>query len=276
MHLRHGTITTSDGTELAYSRAGEGPAIVFVHGSVSTRHPWFPVIEALADNFTCLIHDRRGRGDTRESDASVASYGPETELTDIATMLELAGPGAHLFGHSYGAVCALEFALRNELPGHLIAFEPPLPVSGPVAGDTLPRYRQAIAEGDPDAALTLALREIVRSPESAIGGLRNSPAWPALTALTPTWTRELEAIDSLGADAGSIDRFRALSGRPVDILLGTATTQPHIDAAQRLHETIRGSRLQEMDGLDHFGHVAAPAVVARHIREALTQAPVQG
>lgn len=269
MHLRHGTITTSDGTELAYSRAGEGPAIVFVHGSVSTRHPWFPVIEALADNFTCLIHDRRGRGDTRESDASVTSYGPETELTDIATMLELAGPGAHLFGHSYGAVCALEFALRNELPGHLIAFEPPLPVPGPVAGDTLPRYRQAIAEGDPDAALTLALREIVRAPEPLVQGLRNSPGWSALTALAPTWTRELEVIDALDADGGQVERYRALSGRPVDILLGTTTTQPHIDAAQRLHEVIAGSRLREMAGLHHFGHVEAPEAVAKHIRDVL-------
>lgn len=270
MHLEHATATTSDGTELAYSRAGEGPAIVFVHGSVSTRHPWFPTLEALASDFTCFIHDRRGRGDTRESDASVADYGLETELADIATMLEVAGPGAHLFGHSYGAVCALEFALRHELGGHLIAFEPPLPTTGPVVGDTLPRYRQAIAEDDPDAALALALREIVRAPEPLVQGLRNSPGWPALTALAPTWTRELEVIDALDADGGQVERYRALSGRPVDILLGTTTTQPHIDAAQRLHEVIAGSRLQEMAGLHHFGHVEAPGVVAKHIRAALT------
>lgn len=264
------TLTTPDGTELAYTRTGTGPAIVFVHGSIAAGDQWQPVTELLAEDYTCLVHDRRGRAHTRESEASVADYGIDTELADIAAMLEIAGPGAHLLGHSYGAVCALEFALRHELPGHLIAFEPPLPVTGPVAGETLPRYRQAIAEGDPDAALALALREIVRSPEPAVDGLRNSPAWPALSALAHTWTRELEVIDSLGTDATSIERFAALSGRPVDILLGTATTRPHIDAAQRLHEVIAGSRLQEMAGLDHFGHVAAPAVVAKHIRAALS------
>ena len=54
-------------------------------------------------------------------------------------MMAVAGPGAHLLGHSFGALATLAYARRHGLSGGtLIAYEPPLAVQGPVAGERLP------------------------------------------------------------------------------------------------------------------------------------------
>lgn len=261
------TISSTDGTELSYLRRGEGPALVITHGSIADKSQWLPAIDRLTDSFTCYVYDRRGR--TGSGDA--ASYSMATEIADIGTMLELAGPGAHLLGHSYGALCALEYALRHPLgQGKLVLFEPPLPVDGPVAGAALPRYREAIEAGDPDAALEISLTEIVRMPREQVDLLRQSPGWPQLRELAWTWTRELVEIDALGDD---ITRYGALGATDVTVLRGIATTPTLFESAQRLVDVVPGARLIEIPDADHFAHIVTPDAFADALRKALGHRP---
>src|SRR5690606_30206164 len=97
-----------DGTRIGYLRLGEGPGLVFSHGSLTTGDDWLPVASRLADRFTCYVMSRRGRGRS----AAGPAHSLERECEDIAAVLAEAGPGAYLLGHSYGAICALETALR--------------------------------------------------------------------------------------------------------------------------------------------------------------------
>ena len=131
---------SADGTPIGFLKFGSGPSLVFVHGSVNTGEEWLQVATAMAEQFTCYVMDRRGRG--RSGDA--AAYSLDRECEDIIAVLEVAGPEAHLLGHSYGAICALETARRLPI-GRLVVYEPPLPVDGPVPEKNhgrLPRCRR--------------------------------------------------------------------------------------------------------------------------------------
>lgn len=260
------TTTSADGTTLGYLRQGTGPALVVTHGSVATSEQWLPALAHLSESFTCLVHDRRGRG--RSGDGP--TYDLDTEVADIAAMIELAGPGAHLLGHSYGALCALAYAERRGLDGgHLVAFEPPLAVDGPVAGENLATYRSLIADGHFDEAFAWALVHFVRVPEEAVPHLRATPLWSACAPLTPTWTRELEQTDALGSDLAHYASIEA----PTGVIAGTATTPFLLTSAHELTATIPGAQLLELEDLDHFAHLVDPPRFADAVRRLIDPAP---
>lgn len=105
---------------------GEGPPILFVHGSGGSSDTWVKQLP-LATRFKLLMIDRRGYG--RSPSASYIDY--ETDAADIADLL---GSGAHIVGESYGAVGSLIAAgQRPERVLSLTVVEPPL--FGLVRGD---------------------------------------------------------------------------------------------------------------------------------------------
>jgi pimeloyl-ACP methyl ester carboxylesterase len=57
------TVTSSDGTTIAFDRSGEGPPVIVVGGATCDRAMTRPLAEQLAQHFTVINYDRRGRGD---------------------------------------------------------------------------------------------------------------------------------------------------------------------------------------------------------------------
>jgi pimeloyl-ACP methyl ester carboxylesterase len=253
--------TSADGTTIGYLRRGAGPALVITHGSAATSEQWIPATDHLAQHFTCYIHDRRGRG--RSGDA--AAYDLSTEVADITALMAVAGPGAHLLGHSYGALCALAYAETHALDGTLLLFEPPLAVDGPVAGAALTTYRELVAAGDLDGAFEVALVNFVRLPAAAIPEIRKTPIWDSCVPLTPTWVRELEQIDALGED---LKHYASITA-PTHLIAGTATTPFLYESAHALVEVISGATITDLPGLDHFAHLVDPAGFAATVRSAV-------
>src|SRR5262249_41733685 len=198
----------------------------------------------------------------RSGDTS--AYAIDREYEDIKTVLEVAGPGAHLLGHSYGAICALGAALRAPI-GRLVLYEPPLPVEGPVVGAALAPYRAAVVSHQLDEALTIGLRDLVHLSAEEIAALRPTPLWKQMAALTPTWTRELEAIDRLGP---SLERYRQLAA-PTLLLLGTATAAHHQVATAALVKTLPNACIVRLQGEGHVAHLTVPDRVAKEITDFL-------
>lgn len=54
------TVTSRDGTSLAYTRSGRGPAIVLVSGAMSTGATTAPLAARLAERCEVVVYDRRG------------------------------------------------------------------------------------------------------------------------------------------------------------------------------------------------------------------------
>jgi pimeloyl-ACP methyl ester carboxylesterase len=261
--IAEGSVHSADGTRIAFRRLGSGPAVVFVHGSVSTHTDWMPVARLLADSYTCFAMDRRGRAKSGEG---VGLYSIEREYEDIAAVLAVAktetGSDAVLVGHSYGAICALGTAMRHPVP-RLVIYEPPLPAGGMIAGESLPPYAQAVAEGDLDKALELGLAAFPHMPAAEILALRVSRAWPRLRVLAKSWIRELEAMDAQSAD---LTHYRALTC-PTLLLVGSLSPEhPMLDAARALTNVLPGMRVECLTGQGHGAMRAAPEMVARLIR----------
>ena len=57
-----GTVTSKDGTPIAFDRSGEGPAIILVVGAFNDRATGAPLAQFLERHFTVFNYDRRGRG----------------------------------------------------------------------------------------------------------------------------------------------------------------------------------------------------------------------
>src|SRR5260370_19845497 len=120
------TITSPDGTTIAYDRTGAGEPLVLVGGAFSYRR--YPgqvkLAELLSARFTVYSYDRRGRGDSDDT----APYAVQREIEDLAAVIGAAGGAACVWGLSSGAVLALEAAAAGlpirKLPGQ----EPPLGV----------------------------------------------------------------------------------------------------------------------------------------------------
>jgi len=260
--IAEGAVRSADGTRIGYRRLGSGPAIVMVHGSVSTHTDWMPAARLLSNRFTCYAMDRRGR---RGSGFGHEPYSIEREYEDICAVLDAAGPGAVLAGHSYGAICAMGAALIRPVP-KLILFEPPLAVGGPVAGAPLADYARAIAATELELAMEIGLTEFTKLRPPAIDAIRTSKGWPRLCHLAPTWTRELEAMN----EQESVEPYRALRC-PVLLLVGAISPDhPYHDSARALTQVLPDVRVESLPGQDHLGLRADPPTVARLIARFLS------
>ena len=100
------TVTTRDGTPIAYERGGDGPPLVLVHGTTADHSTWEHVLPELQQHFTIYAIDRRGRGESGGGDGS--AYDIEREFEDVVAVIDSIGVTVGLLEHSYGAICALE------------------------------------------------------------------------------------------------------------------------------------------------------------------------
>jgi pimeloyl-ACP methyl ester carboxylesterase len=101
--------TSADGTAIAADRTGSGPALVLVAPALATRTAFAPLAELLAPHFTVYAYDRRGRGDSGDT----PPYAADREVEDLVAVIRAAGGSANVFGHSSGAVLALDAAARG-------------------------------------------------------------------------------------------------------------------------------------------------------------------
>lgn len=117
------TVLNCGGTALDVDRAGDGPAIVLVHGAWSERGTWDPVFAPLAKRFCVVRYDRRGYGESQRPGTD-----PEGHVADLLALLRrLRLECVTLVGNSLGGLVALHAALRApELIRGVIAHEPPI------------------------------------------------------------------------------------------------------------------------------------------------------
>jgi pimeloyl-ACP methyl ester carboxylesterase len=251
-------VRSKDGTRIAFCRLGEGPAIVFVHGSLSKGADWLGVANCLSSQSTCFLMDRRGYA---RSESGVSPYSIAREFDDVGAVLSAAGRDASLVGHSYGAICAMGAAMRAPVP-RLVLYEPPLPIGGLIAGENLAPYCRAVADGRLDDALEIGLKKFMRLPGAHVHKMRSSSAWSKLASLAPTWPRELKAMDGLPGDVNAYAKLAC----PTLLLLGTESPEhPFRNAIAALSQTLPNVRTASLPGQSHMAMRSAQDLLAREI-----------
>ena len=255
-------VQSADGTRIAYERSGDGPPLVLVHGTSADHTRWAGILPALAARFTVFAMDRRGRG---ESGDSAGAYRMEDEFADVAAVVGAAGAGGQrvaLLGHSYGAICALEAALRTPHLNRLILYEPPIARDGMATPPALLVHLQALlAAGDREGVVETFFREGPGVPPHELTRMKSLPSWQSRVAAAHTIPRELAASDAYRLDG---TRFCAVAV-PTLLLLGGDSPAPFGAALDVLHGAMPNSRIAVLPGQRHIAMDTAPELFLREV-----------
>jgi pimeloyl-ACP methyl ester carboxylesterase len=180
------TLTSPDGTTIAYDRVGAGPPIILVDGAMCFRGagPMDALAQHLSGDFTVLTYDRRGRGESTDT----LPYAVEREVEDLTALIDEAGGEAYVYAISSGVALALATAAAGAGINRLALYEPPFVADfedGGGAGDYTARLNELLEAGDRGGAVALFMAR-VGVPQQAIDGMRSSPGWPRMEAIAPT------------------------------------------------------------------------------------------
>jgi pimeloyl-ACP methyl ester carboxylesterase len=252
------TVTSRDGTEIAFDRIGQGPPVILVSGGSVDRSSLAPLAQELATDLTVLNYDRRGRGPSGDT----PPYAIDREIEDIEAMIEAAGGEAGLFGSSSGAVLAMLAAAAGLPITKLAMWEPPfIPEGVPTPpADQVHQYETMVAEGRRGDAVEYFMSRVVGMPPEFVAGARSQPWWGATEALAHT----------LAYDARIMGDYRIPVDRAADVKVPTLVVaggadMPWMrDTASALAEALPDGRTRILDGQ---GHDVDPIVLAPVLRE---------
>jgi pimeloyl-ACP methyl ester carboxylesterase len=255
-------VSSKDGTTIAFDRSGEGPAIVLVGGALSDRSAAFPLAARLAPRFTTIAYDRRGRGDSEDR----APYAVDREVEDIEALILAVGGSALVFGHSSGAVLALEAArtLPDRIP-KLALYEPPFIVDDsrpPLPEAYSARLDELVSTGRRGDAVELFMTTGPGVPAEAVAQMRQEPFWPSMEAVAHTLAHDGTVMgNAMSGSPSPLERWASVAV-PALVMDGGASPDWQRHAVLALVDVLPDARHRTLEGQDHGPdtEVLAPAL----------------
>ncbi|NBH05147.1 alpha/beta hydrolase [Amycolatopsis sp. SID8362] len=235
-------VTSADGTSIFFEQRGSGAPVILVGGAFNDRTTVVGLAEVLSDDFTTIVYDRRGRGDSGDT----APYAMEREIEDLAALIAHVGGTASVFGHSSGAVLALEAAAAGIGIERVVAYEPPYATDEHPRGDVVDEVRAQLAAGDRDAAVATFL-QVAGTPAEMIEGMKQAPVWGWFTALAHTLPYDLTICGPGAHPRGSLARISI----PTLVIGGGASDEALQAGARAAAEAVPGARHETLEGQDH-------------------------
>ena len=267
-----GTATSADGTTIGYRHFGEGPGVVLLHGGVNSARHMMKLGQGLADAFTVVLPDRRGRG---MSGPIGPAYCIEREDEDLAAVVAATG-AQFVFGPADGGLFALHAAIGLHQISKVAAYEP-LIMAGQPGIDEIRRafttMQELVGAGRVGEAVMFSVAEAVldagrrgqlpgwfaslvhRVPVRPAGAaldvlLRlerarrgNLSMWDLLVALMPE-------LDLVMASEGTLEQYRQIQA-PAMLLWGSRSDPIFAASAEALHGVLPRSTVVRLPGLNH-------------------------
>jgi len=246
-------VHSNDGTSIVFDQYGEGPALILVTGAIATRLDASLLATKLSSNFCVYAYDRRGRGDSGDTQP----YAVKREVEDIAALINAAGGSAYLYGHSSGAVLSLEAASQLKGIRSVAVYEPPLIVESsrsPVGEDLIEKLVKLLSSGRRGDMLELFMTEAVGAPAESVSLMRQQPFWPLMEKIAHTLLYDMAIVKEY-------EKGRPLSpelvGRlasikvPTLVLSGGASPAWMGNGAQAAAQAIPGAQHRILEGQTH-------------------------
>ncbi len=250
------TVTSKDGTSIAFDKLGQGPALILVGGAFQFRaidQPTAQLAALLAQHFTVFHYDRRGRGDSGDTQP----YAAEREIEDLEALIKAGGRSAFVFGNSSGAVLALEAAAHGLAITKLALYEPPFGLgrnARTAAANYTKQLTALLGEGRRGDAAALAMAQFGTPPE-AVAGMRAAPVWSLFESVAPTL-----AYDNTIMGDGSVPTKRLESVTVSTLVLdGGASPAFMQNAAKATADTLPNAQHRSLEGQTH---AVAPEILA--------------
>lgn len=261
---------------LQASVRGDGPAVVLLHGQPGGPHDWEPVAQALAAQFTVVVPERPGYGETGGRPRSMAANGEA--VAELLDHLDI--PSATVVGHSWaGGVGVAMAALLPERVDGLVL------VSSVGPDSPISRIDRLFAAPVFGPALSfVGLRLLARL--LSVARVRASVA-PALDRVDPDYVAFLRATwngrgvwRTFSAEQRSFVREAATLRPllesiviPTTVLVGDDDRVEPPATGAALAGAIPGARLVEVPGAGHLLPREAPEMVAEAIAATARAAP---
>jgi pimeloyl-ACP methyl ester carboxylesterase len=257
------TVVSRDGTRIAFERSGAGPVLILVAAALANRDGTTKLAKALAQRFTVINYDRRGRGGSGDT----PPYAIEREVDDIDALIEASGGSALLFGSSSGAVLALEAASRlGARVAKLFLYEPPFitDASQPALPEDLDREIQGlVAAGRRNEAVKRFFAGGMGIPAFAVTLMRwLMPGWAGMAAIAHTIPYDLAVL--AGTQSGQplpIARWAGLQA-PTQVTVGGKSEPFFHTGARALAAGLPDVTYTALAGRDHSAVLMAPQALA--------------
>ena len=238
------TVTSADGTTIAYDQAGTGPVLIVSVGAFCTRGT-FAAPPELTARFTVVTYDRRGRGDSGDTEPFTAPR----EYEDLAAVAAATGTEPpFIFGHSSGAAIALRAAAAGLPVAGIVAYEAPFANDETPQPDTDPaeRIRELVGAGRDREAVMYWMSDVVHAPEQVVAQMDGAPWVAALEPLARTLPYDIAVTDG-GVPVGELSTINA----PVLIMGGGNSPAWFRRSVAEQAAAIPGAQLKTVDGYDH-------------------------
>jgi len=259
------------GRRIAWKSIGEGPPLVFCHGTPWSSTLWAPFADALARDFTVYLWDMPGYGMSSKEPHHNVDLGVQGEaFSSLLSHWELDRP--HVVAHDYGGAVSLRAHL---LHGHefaslclvdVVALRPwgsPFFTLVKENADVFAQLPAAVHRGALDAYIAGASHRGL-SPETA--EMLAAP-WTGVEGKTAFY-RQIAQADERYTD--ELEPRLHNVGAPTHIIWGEDDTWIPADRAQRLHTSIPGSSLTTVPTAGHLIQLDAPVALMADLQRWLS------
>lgn len=265
------------GHDVAYRRAGKGPALLLLHGIAGSSETWLPAMRLLRRDFEVLAPDFLGHGESAKPRGDYSLGNHAAVMRDLLHLLNI--ERATVVGQSFGGGVAMQFAYQfPERCERLVLVDAgglgrevswmlrlmTLPASEYVMPVIFSRWVQSAGD---------AMFSFIRAR-----GFRHDRAqevWRSYVSLIDPVNRAAfvrtmrSVIDPGGQAVSAMDRLYLAARMPTLIVWGKEDRIIPLVHAYQAHEAIPNSRLEVMEGVGHYPHVEDPHGFVEILRDFL-------
>ena len=263
------------GHDLGFRMAGEGPAILLIHGIAGSSGAWREVMPDLAERYTVIAPDLLGHGQSAKptGDYSLGAYA--NVLRDLLGIVGI--PRATVVGQSFGGGVAMQFCYQNpEWCERLVLVD-----SGGLGREVSWLLRFMTLPGA-EYLMPIIFPPFVRAGGDELSRLlysrgirmpRIGEMWRSYASLTDGANRQSfirtirSVIDPGGQTVSAMDRLYLTQQVPTLIVWGEHDSIIPVSHAHDAHAAMPNSRLEIVAGAGHFPHVEAPRDFLRVLRD---------
>lgn len=259
------------GRQIAWGRAGSGPAVVFCHGTPFSSLVWQPFAETLSRDFTVYLWDMPGYGRSSKHAEHPVHFGAQAEAF-AALLAHWKVDRPHVVAHDFGGAVSLrtQLTLGVAFASLMLVDVVAIPPSGspfftfvhdhPDVLDHLPAYiHRAIVHAYIQGASHRGLHPT--DLDSLIRPWTGDDGQPAFYRQIADYDERF--LEENEQRLGGIDV-------PVRIVWGSQDAWIPTDIAERLQQLIPGAHLSVIGNAGHLVHYDAPAALMDEVRTWLT------
>ena len=244
------TTTSRDGTTIAFTKRGSGPPLIIVDGAFCYREngPATELASRLAQHFTVLTYDRRGRGKSGDT----APYTAEREVDDLRALAREAGTAPFVVGISSGGALILQ-AVANGVDVKKIAlYEPPYLADGNgprLFEEATNRLQSLLSAGDRGGAVRFFMTDVYGAPRAFVFAMPflMPNAWKRNKMVVHTVPYDLAIL----ADRSVLNERRSSISVPTLVIGGEKSPKELHDAVKAVANALPDGQSRYLPGQDH-------------------------